>query len=145
VLRQKIIKYKNHAISLFYPKKKSFFDTSNICNIKYKKIKKFNYLYIDFKKLFPDLISLKVNPSDCEIESYFKSHKITRDSDLLKREFEIIKKIANSSKEISIKKSKAYLESFKKIYQQLNNEFNWTKSDFFIAPLKGGGGNHRTF
>lgn len=131
---------KNYKVNLLGNKvdidyTKNFLNTVNISSLvrdSYDRRTVFNYALINFHYLFN-------NYNFDQDKNNLKNVSIPSSSSEIDKAFSVVKKYANSFEEINFDFANEVLSSYKKIYEIIDEEFHWSKKDFFVVPLKGGG------
>lgn len=123
-------------ITLFYRKNDDYINIADFANSKYDKRTTFNYAFFDFGDFFTNMINSK--ESD-RVFAGSEVYGLESVNNLLEKHFKKIKSYSNGKVLLNYKFAKEVLNSFKEIYSELDERFGWTKENFFIVPLKGGG------
>lgn len=130
------VKFRNNIIKTVYPSQTKPYLVKNTID-DYKSRKLFNYSYTHFGDMFSYSRSTEI-----PVENRMMSDKnlmVLTDLPRVEQYFQNIREISNSNLELSLEYADAFLRSFKSIFDSLETEFQWTQSDYFLVPLKGGG------
>lgn len=134
------IEFSSNTFRCYYPAIGAPVDVFELKSDVYTDITEFNYLYIEYGSFFN---STRDSDAKVRLDKSKESNLLLLKRDLdIERAFTTLRFFARLGEDYpynDLKEAESLIEAYTNIFRRIQSLYDWTKSDAYIVPLRGGG------